>query len=303
MLLVKPMKACLILTFSVLFFGGCFSQKDTTQLYKKRSAFLYTAYTGVAVGGYFGLNQLWYADHPKSSFHFFNDADQWRGMDKIGHAFSSYYLSELFYHRLRWAGKTERSAAVQSFVGSTAMMLTIEILDGFSQKWGASISDFGFNLLGSSLNSLQYFVFKKQIATLKFSFSKSGLAPLRPDALGDTYAQQLFKDYNGQTYWVNLPISLVFKKVWKPLNLSLGYSANGMLGGKSNPTINEMGELLPNFQRSSSYILSLDVNLKDIKTNKKWLKKTLALLNVVKIPLPAISITSKGNFKAHGLYF
>ena len=34
-----------------------------------------------------GLNQVWYADYPRSDFHFINDNAEWLQMDKVGHVF------------------------------------------------------------------------------------------------------------------------------------------------------------------------------------------------------------------------
>jgi len=42
-----------------------------------------------------GLDQLWYADFPRSSFKTINDTDEWLQMDKLGHVFSSYQLGRV----------------------------------------------------------------------------------------------------------------------------------------------------------------------------------------------------------------
>src|SRR5690349_20178397 len=44
-------------------------------------------------GGMAILYQQWYKDYPQSSFHLFNDGDEWLQMDKAGHAGSAYYLA------------------------------------------------------------------------------------------------------------------------------------------------------------------------------------------------------------------
>lgn len=49
------------------------------------------------------LYYLWYKDYPQTNFHFFNDNSEWLQMDKMGHFFSSYYLSSLMYSSSRWA--------------------------------------------------------------------------------------------------------------------------------------------------------------------------------------------------------
>jgi hypothetical protein len=51
-------------------------------------------YTGAMVG----LYSLWYKDVPSSSFHFFNDNNEWLQMDKMGHAMTSYYIGRGGYH-------------------------------------------------------------------------------------------------------------------------------------------------------------------------------------------------------------
>lgn len=42
------------------------------------------------VGGMLYLNHAWYAQYPKSKFHFFNDAAEWNQIDKCGHITGSY---------------------------------------------------------------------------------------------------------------------------------------------------------------------------------------------------------------------
>ena len=52
----------------------------------------------------------------------------------------------------------------------------------------------------------------------KFSFHRTDYAPLRPDVLGDGLAEEIFKDYNGQTYWLSFDMDkfIKFPKVAKP---------------------------------------------------------------------------------------
>jgi hypothetical protein len=39
------------------------------------------------------LNEAWYKNHDRSSFHFYDDSGEWLQMDKAGHFFTSYALS------------------------------------------------------------------------------------------------------------------------------------------------------------------------------------------------------------------
>ena len=59
-----------------------------------------------------GLNQLWYANYPKSKFHTINDSDEWLQMDKLGHTFSAYQLSRLGAQSFEWAGANKNKQLV-----------------------------------------------------------------------------------------------------------------------------------------------------------------------------------------------
>ena len=43
----------------------------------------------------YALNDLWYKDYPKSSFHWINDNSNWLQMDKVGHATTAYQVGML----------------------------------------------------------------------------------------------------------------------------------------------------------------------------------------------------------------
>src|SRR6188472_3997050 len=51
------------------------------------------ARTNVALwaGSFFALNKAWYSGFPRSSFHFFNDNNEWNQMDKAGHMWTNYH--------------------------------------------------------------------------------------------------------------------------------------------------------------------------------------------------------------------
>ena len=45
-------------------------------------------------GSMVGLSQVWYKDYGKSSFHTFNDGANWLQMDKAGHIYTNYQISQ-----------------------------------------------------------------------------------------------------------------------------------------------------------------------------------------------------------------
>ena len=58
------------------------------------------------------LNQVWYADFPRSNFHFSNDNNQWKQMDKIGHVMTSYYVGKIGMDLLDWSGVQKRDQLI-----------------------------------------------------------------------------------------------------------------------------------------------------------------------------------------------
>ena len=69
--------------------------KPSDTLNQKRLKTLVISEAAIGATALIGLNQLWYKDYPKSSFHFINDNNQWLQMDKLGHMYSTYHLGRV----------------------------------------------------------------------------------------------------------------------------------------------------------------------------------------------------------------
>lgn len=249
-------------------------------------------------GTYIALNQLWYKDYPSSSMHWFDDSEEWFQMDKMGHAFSSYHLSSLYSEQMAWSGINSKKA---SLIGSSLSFLTIssiELLDAKSVQWGASVSDLSANFFGAALYLSQDYFWEEQKLMFKYSYHNNSLSKYRSDLLGENFAQNLIKDYNGQTYWLSVNAKSFIQKQWVPnwLNIAIGYSANGMLGARRNPFD------LPYNKRERQFFLSLDIDLRKIPVKSKVLRKLFNVLNIIKFPMPTLELSS-GKIKGHYLYF
>jgi hypothetical protein len=257
------------------------------------------------IGSMAGLYSLWYSSYPQSSFHFINDCGEWQGIDKIGHAATSYWLGKIGYESLRWSGVERKKAIWYGGMWGFVFLATVEIFDGFSSEWGASVCDLVANTAGTALFMGQELLLKKQPFVLKYSFHTTEYAQYRPDLLGKNFIQQALKDYNGQTYWLSgniasfLPESSKFPR-W--LNVSFGYGAEGMLGAYSNPPEYE-GDALPYFERYPKFFLSLDADLTKIRTRSETLKLLFNLLGFIKIPFPTLEYNRAKGFQFHPLYF
>jgi hypothetical protein len=283
-------------------------QGDTNSVqpdYKKRLIGVSVTASALYAGTMTGLYYLWYADYPKSEFHFVNDAGQWLYMDKIGHVTTSYWVGRIGYESLRWSGVSNKKAIWYGGTWGLVYLTSVEVFDGFSEEWGASAGDIAANTIGTGIFIGQQFLFNHQPVVLKFSFHQTEYAQYRPDLLGENFIQSLLKDYNGQTYWLSaniasfLPKSSPFPK-W--LDISFGYSGEGMLGASSNPAAHN-GEPLPDFERYSQYFLSMDVDLTKIKTNNETVRFLLNLIGYLKIPFPAVEFNRIDKVKWHWMYY
>lgn len=274
-------------------------------LHTNRFIAVSTGGLGLCAGSLVGLNTLWYSDYPRSSFHLFNDADEWLQMDKAGHVVTSYYIGRTGINLLRWSG-VERKKAI-CFGGALGFVYqgTVELLDGFSTQWGFSWGDFSANTLGSIVLIGQELVWDEQRISLKYSYHQTNYPQYRPNLLGMTAIEQTIKDYNGQTYWLSANIGTFLNKEnrfprW--LNVAVGYGAEGMTGAVFNPPFDKEGNQLPQFDRYRKFYFSLDADLTRIKTKSHFLKAVFNTIGFIKIPTPALELSEKG-LKGHWIYF
>lgn len=273
---------------------------DTTSVYKTRKLVLGASALAVTGGSLIYLNQAWYQQYNSSSFHFFNDNDEWFQMDKYGHVLTTYQTGRLVMGSMKWAGYPRRSQLIVGGMSGLLYMSAIEVMDGYSNGWGFSWGDMGANALGSGLAIGQEALWKEQRIQLKFSFYQSSYAQYRTDLLGKTVTTQVLKDYNGQTYWLSVNPSSFFKtenRFPKWISIAVGYGADGMLGARDNNVlvVDEYGKT-KTFDRYRQYYLSLDVDFTRIPVKSKFLKAVFSAVNIMKIPFPNMEL-SEGKLK------
>ena len=191
-------------------FNSAFSQNNDSLKVanmKLREVILIGSTSLYTAGSLSYLNFIWYKPYSSADFHFYNDNSEWCQMDKCGHVFTTYNTGRLMMQAMRWGGfKSKRSILIGETYG-TLYMTSIEIMDGFSSGWGFSWGDELANISGSTLFAVQQYLWNEQRIQLKFSFHQSSYPKYRPDELGSNFAQQIIKDYNGQSYWLSLNVS------------------------------------------------------------------------------------------------
>lgn len=319
---------CVLLTLLLTVFGS-------SNLHSQKKSFFAPADTldnarfysalGLGVSSFtatsIGLYNSWYKEFEQSEFHLFNDWKEWQGMDKFGHAYTAYNLCQVGYRGARWTGMSKNSSLWFVGIGSTVIQSTIEIMDGYSTKWGFSIGDVIFNSLGTSSFILQQSFWDDQRIRLKISSSRKNYSdqiitnPITQrtiqdrafDLYGEGNLERFLKDYNAQTLWVSInPISfhpsIPFPK-W--LNIAIGYGAENMFGGFENTWDFDGDRHMASdaeFPRHRQFFLSLDIDLQRIETKNHFLKMLMVIANGYKFPAPTIEYNSLGEWRFHLLF-
>lgn len=269
--------------------------------------------TSLAIGyssSLIGLNELWYKGYPRSSFHFTDDIREWQQIDKAGHIVTPYLIALYTKQMYEWSGVESRKAAW--FGGLTAFMFqnTIEVFDGFSKEWGASVSDIGANFIGASLMVGQELLWNEQRISLKVmpsfvNYSDQELRQRSNQLFGSNYLQRFIKDYNAINVWVSVnPASFnPQQRRLKWLNVAVGYGAGGMFGGYDNQWTDADGNFhnRNDIQRYRKLLFSIDIDFSRVPTRSRYMRLLLNALNIIKVPAPTIELNSKGEILFHPL--
>ena len=243
-----------------------------------------------------GFNELWYKNYEKSNFHFINDNSNWLQMDKMGHVATSYHSGVNGIKLYKWTGINKNKAIWIGGLSGTFFNTTIEILDGFSAEWGASLGDLFANSLGSALAISQELYWADQRIQIKYSYTRSEASRDNDGLFGNSYIERSLKDYNGQTYWVSMNINSLCNiensqfPDW--LNFAIGHSANDMLSPSNTDNDN----------RYRQFLFSFDIDLHRLEIKNKFLKGFVHAFGFVKIPFPTIEINN-GSLQFHPIYF
>ncbi|MCA4897422.1 MAG: DUF2279 domain-containing protein [Bacteroidota bacterium] len=237
------------------------------------------------------LSLAWYKDQMIEPFHFFNDLPEWKQLDKLAHFFWTFQVSALVFRLLSWGGW--QSAKWASLIGFV-LVSSVEIPDGFSAGYGASIFDLVANALGAGCFFAQMHFFKSIRFFAKFSFHATPYAIQRPSLLGDGFLQELLKDYNGQTFWYAWAPAIKFWPRW--LSLAVGLGAEGMIYGRDAENLSH------GFVPFRKIVFSVDLNFASLKFERPWLQAITYPFHIIKFPAPALEVSERG-WKFHWLYF
>jgi hypothetical protein len=127
----------------------------------------------------------------------FGDNTSSGGADKLGHAFSSYAINNVLTDRLVRKGRPVEQAALSAVLTTQAIMLYVEVFDGFANDHGFAREDVVMNLLGSGLSYARAVNPKAhELLDFRLEYESSGYKGFRP-----------LSDYAGQKYVMALKLS------------------------------------------------------------------------------------------------
>ncbi len=301
----------LIVSLLFLFFGiqtyaqNKFSDADSSSVVNKKM--LITAISteaAVYISSMAYLRYVWYNDVERVPFHFYNDNLGYLQIDKFGHAYGAYLESEICYSWLRNANVSKSKALIYGATMGIVLQFPIEVFDGLYKGWGFSWGDVAANSAGSLFLISQELIFDQQVIDFKFSFQRSTYASLANGMLGDNTLESLFYDYNGHSYWLSTNLNRIvpISNIPSWLNLAAGYSANGMFGEFENKKTWH-NQALPETERYRQFLISLDIDWNQIKTDKYFLQQLFKAVNHIKFPMPTLEYNSLNKWKFHLFYF
>lgn len=288
------MKANRILLALLLSLTSIFThaQSDSTKRLKPLLIGTGIAYTGALIG----LNELWYSDFERESFHFFNDHNEWKQLDKAGHFFAAFQLSSGGYRSLKWANVSDKKSILWGAIFSAIVLTPIEVFDGFSTAYGASYTDIIANTAGASFFYFQQSKWGEIKIHPKFSFRQTQFPSQRPELLGNGFHEELLKDYNGQSYWLSFDISKFSKTNFpKWLNIAVGYGATNMVAARDA----QSQSLGYNPQRQ--FYLAVDFDFNEYQFKSKLLNTLMFFINMIHLPAPTLELSDK--LKFHFIYY
>lgn len=147
------------------------------------------------------------------------------GADKLGHAYSFYVSTRIMTKGFQWAGHSQPQAIQLAGITSATLSVGVEILDGFTEKYGFSPEDVVMNLTGIGAGIiLDKYPYWDNLLDLRLKYWPS-------DDARRLNEYDPFTDYSGQTYLLITKASGILplrqKKWLRYLEFAVGYGTRG----------------------------------------------------------------------------
>lgn len=252
-----------------------YKNDESSPFYSRKNlsiAFLSGAYASTLVSGYY----MWWRDGQRRfSFYSSKEGEGWlndpysKGIDKIGHFYTSYFFYKLSKNLLIWGGYPEDDSKLHAAIMSLGIGLVIEVGDGFS-RFGFDYQDLVFNTIGLGYGYLQDVLPVLQNFNFKWSYIPTHDFHFPPN---------LTSTYEAHIYWLTVDVHNLFQNTFmnfypEYLQLGIGYSVSD------------------DYKRRE-YLIGLDFNLDKIfSTNNQDWKLIIDTANMLHYPAPGVKFQS-----------
>lgn len=231
-----------------------------------------------ALGGLLTLSLFWSYDSwwkdASGGFHFITQ--DWlngysRGIDKVGHFYTSYFYFNLFRNIMLWGGYEHSTADWWALGGSAFFAIAVEVGDGLTPSYGFDYQDLTFNLGGVAYGFLQSKIPFLKNFNFKWTYVPSD---------GYRFPVRLVEHYDDHTYWLSCNVNNLLPSSLEPywpdwLNIAVG------MGVDDNWTKRE-------------FVFGFDLNLESLfRTENENLLLLERTINMFHIPAPAIKFTER----------
>jgi hypothetical protein len=231
-----------------------------------------------AIGGLLALSLYWSYDswwrHATPQFHF--KTENWlngsaRGIDKVGHFYTSYFYFHLFRNIMLWGEYESSTADWWALGGATFFAVAVELGDGFTPQYGFDYQDLTFNLSGIAYGFLQTRIPFLKNFNFKWSYVPSD---------GYRFPIRLVEHYDDHTYWLTCDINNLLPSSIEPywpdfLQIAVGMGVDDGM-------------------KKREFVIGFDLNLESLfHTNNEDLLLLEKTVNKFHIPAPAIKFTEQ----------
>lgn len=203
-------------------------------------------------------------------FHFTDDglfSNYSLGIDKVGHAYTSYFYFHTFRNVMRWGGYEEGTARWWAAGTAAFFALSVEVGDGFSD-FGFSAGDLAFNAAGLGYGIAQTYVPFLNNFNLKWSFIPQD---------GYRWPPRFTEHYDAHIYWLTVNVHGLlpesFRSAWPAcIQLAFGYGVD-------------------EHQTRREGFIGLDLNLRVFRTEQPELRFVIDEADLLHVPMPGVKFT------------
>ena len=174
--------------------------QDSTRIDPLRLATVSTLTLGTGIGVHIYQHNAWWQGQ-RAPFRFENDWTYALNIDKFGHTYGAYLLSNVFTSSLSWSGFDRKSSVFYGSMLGLAYQLYVEVEDGFHKGYGFSPGDAFSDVVGAMIPLAQEAYPVLRNARLKWSYWPSSKYKTE---LNQGQSRVFIDDYQGQIYWLGL---------------------------------------------------------------------------------------------------